>query len=117
MELPYWRCQVRLDLVVPPPLRFVLRAPSEGTLMSGRAEMLLKASAIETGGAFSLIETRNPPGGGPPLHLHDSVDEAFYVLDAFVCGEEHVAAGPDCFIFCRTASHTAIRRVRTAAGC
>ena len=34
-----------------------------------------------TGGAFSLIETREPePGVGPPLHVHDDCAESFVVL-------------------------------------
>lgn len=63
--------------------------------------MLVKASAAETGGAFSLIETTNPPEAGPPLHLHRDVDEAFYVLEGqyeFHCGSERIDAGPGAFV-------------------
>ena len=66
-----------------------------------RAEMLVKAAAEDTGGAFSLLETVTAPGGGPPLHLHDRVDEAFYVLDGtyeFVCGDRSIAAGTGDFV-------------------
>jgi hypothetical protein len=27
------------------------------------------------------LEATEPPGFGPPIHLHDDADEAFYVLD------------------------------------
>jgi quercetin dioxygenase-like cupin family protein len=63
--------------------------------------MLVKAAAAETAGAFALIETANPPHAGPPLHLHRTVDEAFYVLEGeyeFYCGSERVEAGPGAFV-------------------
>ena len=43
--------------------------------------MVVKADAIHTGGAFSLLEADEPPGFGPPLHIHHDAAEAFYVLD------------------------------------
>ena len=55
--------------------------------------MLVKATAAETAGAFTLIETVNPPDAGPPLHLHRDVDEVFYVLEGayvFSCGSERI---------------------------
>ena len=79
----------------------VLHDSGEGELIRWRAGMLVKAAAEETGGAFTLIETATPPGGGPPLHLHDSVDEAFYVLDGsyeFVCGDRSIEAGRGAFV-------------------
>src|SRR5262249_29791108 len=41
---------------------------------------LYKATAEETGGAFSLWEAIVPPGTGAPPHRHDHEDESFYVL-------------------------------------
>jgi mannose-6-phosphate isomerase-like protein (cupin superfamily) len=39
------------------------------------------ASARETGNThFALIAT-DPPGGGPPLHVHATEDEFFVILD------------------------------------
>jgi hypothetical protein len=43
--------------------------------------MSVKASGNETGGAFSLLEANEPPGFGPPLHIHHDAAEAFYVLE------------------------------------
>lgn len=63
--------------------------------------MLVKAAASETSGAFTLIETVNPPNAGPPLHLHRDVDEAFFVLEGqyeFHCGSDRIDAGPGAFV-------------------
>lgn len=50
----------------------------------------------DTGGRFSIVEMRVPPGGGPPPHRHD-FEETFRVLEGEVeftfRGEKHVA-GP-----------------------
>jgi mannose-6-phosphate isomerase-like protein (cupin superfamily) len=60
---------------------FVLR-PGEGRRIDlGGFRMSVKASAQETGGAFSLLEAEEPPGFGPPLHIHHDAAEAFYVLE------------------------------------
>jgi mannose-6-phosphate isomerase-like protein (cupin superfamily) len=42
--------------------------------------MSVKADGGQTGGAFSLIEADEPPGFGPPLHIHRDAAEAFYVI-------------------------------------
>src|SRR4051812_17527365 len=83
------------------PEGFVFRPSGNGEAVSWRAEMVIKAAGVETGGSFSLIETTNPPDSGPPLHLHHTVDEAFYVLEGtyeFECGDERTAAGPGSFV-------------------
>jgi mannose-6-phosphate isomerase-like protein (cupin superfamily) len=41
---------------------------------------IYKATATETGGAFSLWEAVVPPGAGAPPHAHSRKDESFYVL-------------------------------------
>jgi quercetin dioxygenase-like cupin family protein len=41
----------------------------------------LKATAADTGGAYTLLEVLAAPGGGPPPHIHENEDESFYVLD------------------------------------
>src|SRR4029079_13903123 len=41
----------------------------------------IKASGRETGGAFCLIEVTVPPQSGPPPHVHQREDEAFYIVD------------------------------------
>src|SRR5205809_3674011 len=47
----------------------------------GTFSMTLKAGGEETGGLFSLLEAEEPPGFGPPLHIHHDAAEAFYVLE------------------------------------
>ncbi len=65
---------------------FVLR-PGEGRSIDlGNFEMSLKASGEETGAAFALLESAEPPNFGPPTHIHSNAAEAFYVLE----GEYHI---------------------------
>lgn len=49
----------------------------------------------ETGGLYSFFEVTSPPGGGPPLHIHEDVDESFYVIEGEyeieLDGEKHKA--------------------------
>jgi mannose-6-phosphate isomerase-like protein (cupin superfamily) len=59
----------------------VLR-PGEGRSIDlGTFAMSVKATAGDTGGAFSLLEADEPAGFGPPLHIHHGTSEAFYVLE------------------------------------
>jgi len=62
----------------------------------------LLASAAETGGAFSLLLSNAPAGDHVPLHVHDTVDEAFYLLDGQYrvhCGEQTWSAAAGDFVF------------------
>jgi mannose-6-phosphate isomerase-like protein (cupin superfamily) len=60
---------------------FVLR-PGEGRAIDlAGFRMLVKATGAETSGAFSLLEADEPPGFGPPLHIHHDAAEAFSVLE------------------------------------
>jgi quercetin dioxygenase-like cupin family protein len=64
--------------------------------------MSVKAGAEQTGGAFALIEWTAPVGFGPPLHVHDREDEAFYLLEGELtieCGDQRWQAGPGDFAF------------------
>src|SRR5436305_6845867 len=56
--------------------------PGEGRLIDlADFEMRVKADAGSTGGVVSVLEATEPPGFGPPVHLHDDAAEAFYVLE------------------------------------
>jgi quercetin dioxygenase-like cupin family protein len=62
----------------------------------------VKAGRAETGGAFAQIETDDPRGSGPPLHMHHNEDETFFVLEGevtLVVGGERLdlATGDYCF--------------------
>jgi quercetin dioxygenase-like cupin family protein len=64
----------------PQPRSFVL-LPGEGrTIDLATFRMCVKAGHAETGGAFALLEAEEPPGFGPPLHIHRDAAEAFYVI-------------------------------------
>ena len=82
---------------------FVL-PPGEGRSIDlGAFRISVKAAGEETGGAFSLLEADEPPGFGPPLHIHRDAAEAFYVLAGeyviFIGGQEHACpAGSFVFI-------------------
>ena len=57
-------------------------APGEGRLIDlGDFEMRVKADSDSTGGVVSVLEASEPAGFGPPVHVHDDADEAFYVLE------------------------------------
>lgn len=69
-------------------------APRAGRRIDlGDFEMLVKAGAETTGGVVSVLEAAEPPGFGPPVHIHDDAAEAFYVLEGeyfmLLDGQEH----------------------------
>ncbi len=59
----------------------VLRPGQGRSLDLGNFAISVKASGEDTGGAFSLLEATEPPGFGPPLHIHRDAAETFYVLE------------------------------------
>jgi quercetin dioxygenase-like cupin family protein len=65
--------------------------------------MDVKATADETGGALTVIDTRLTPAANPPMHVHHDEDEAFFILDGeieFFLGDGTVRlAGPGDFVF------------------
>ena len=62
----------------------------------------VKADVQETGGVVSVLETQEPPGFGPPLHVHHDCAEAFYVIEGeyvmSLDGRE-VVCGPGSFVY------------------
>ncbi len=59
------------------------------------AEMVIRASAESTGGAFSIVEEVDPLD--TPLHVHANEDEIFYILEGehvITVGEEEFELGP-----------------------
>jgi quercetin dioxygenase-like cupin family protein len=84
-------------------LRPIILRPGEGRSIDlGNFQMSVKATAEQTNDAFTLVEADEPPGFGPPMHIHREAAEAFYVLAGeyviFVNGEEH-ACPAGSFIF------------------
>jgi quercetin dioxygenase-like cupin family protein len=47
----------------------------------GPFAVTVKATGEDTGELFSLLEAEEPPGFGPPRHIHHDAAEAFYVLE------------------------------------
>jgi len=82
----------------------------------GAFRMTVKATAEQTGGAFTLLEADEPPGFGPPMHIHHDCAEAFYVLDGeylIFLGdrEEACPAGSFIYIPARTPHGFRVRNV------
>ena len=60
---------------------FIVQPGAGRPLDLGNFEAVVLASAAQTGGEFTLLQTQNePPDFGPPLHIHHDTAEAFYVL-------------------------------------
>ncbi|MGB8508592.1 MAG: cupin domain-containing protein [Pyrinomonadaceae bacterium] len=55
--------------------------------------MKCKVSAVETGGAYSIVENKVAPLDGPPPHVHHNEDEIFYVAE----GEFEIHCGAETF--------------------
>jgi mannose-6-phosphate isomerase-like protein (cupin superfamily) len=73
--------------------RPIILRPGEGRAIDlGNFQMSVKATAEQTGGAFTLLEADEPAGFGPPMHIHRDAAETFYVLSGeyiiFVRDEE-----------------------------
>jgi quercetin dioxygenase-like cupin family protein len=65
--------------------------------------MDVKATAEETGGALTVIESWLTPAANPPLHVHHGEDEAILVLegelDYYLDEEPARHVGPGDFVF------------------
>jgi mannose-6-phosphate isomerase-like protein (cupin superfamily) len=62
----------------------------------------LKVTAAESGGEVMIMEDAIDAGAGPPLHVHERENEAYYVLEGefeFVCGDDRVTGGPGTFVY------------------
>lgn len=74
--------------------RLIILRPGEGRSIDlGNFAMSVKTAAEDTNQAFTLLEADEPPGFGPPMHIHRAAAEAFYVLageyNIFVRDEEY----------------------------
>ena len=88
----------------------IIRGSDEGeATWFFNALMTTKASAAETGGAYSLTEHLVTAASNPPMHVQVEEDEAFYVLEGEVEFEVDgavVTAAPGTFAFvARGAAH------------
>jgi quercetin dioxygenase-like cupin family protein len=78
----------------------------------------VKATAEQTGGRFSQVETVDPRGTAPPLHVHHNEEETFYVLEGevsvFVEGERIDLAEGDYALVPRGLAHGYVVRSERA---
>jgi quercetin dioxygenase-like cupin family protein len=55
--------------------------------------MTVKAAGEQTASGLTLLEADEPPGFGPPMHVHDDASEGFYVLSGeyivYINDEQH----------------------------
>jgi len=69
----------------------------------------VRASAADTGGAYTLVEGHHIAGTGPPLHTHDAEDETFWIVDGSYAvqadDEEFSAAAGDLVFVPRLVRH------------
>lgn len=78
--------------------------PGEGRHLDlGTFGAAVLATAEQTRGQFTLLQTQDEPSGfGPPLHIHRDAAEAFYVLEGeyliFVADQQHLCP-PGAFVF------------------
>jgi quercetin dioxygenase-like cupin family protein len=65
--------------------------------------MDVKATAEETGGALSVIDSWLTAAANPPMHVHHAEDESYLVLEGevefFLAGSEPKLARPGDFVF------------------
>lgn len=79
---------------------FMTRPGSGETLPTAGGHLL--AGGIATGGRVTVIESAVPPGDTTPPHVHDTMDEAFYVLEGeyhVTCGDDEFTATAGCFVY------------------
>ena len=86
-----------------------------GQLMSALAE------GEDTGGRLTVYEILFPPDSGPPLHVHEREDEAFYVIEGGLSvrmgDEDFKAPAPGASCSSLGASRTPSGPPVTALGC
>jgi mannose-6-phosphate isomerase-like protein (cupin superfamily) len=77
--------------------------PGEGRAIDlGEFDMTVKADGAATGGVVSVLEATEPPGFGPPIHVHHDCAEAFYVLEGeyvMYLEEEEILCPAGSFIY------------------
>jgi mannose-6-phosphate isomerase-like protein (cupin superfamily) len=96
---------------------YALGAADGERLGFGEVEVVVKASADTTGGAFTIFEENEPED--TRLHVHEHEDELFYVLEGehvFQVGDQEFRAGPGGLVFAPRGVPHAQRRVVPRAG-
>jgi quercetin dioxygenase-like cupin family protein len=98
----------------------IVRAEGEGERLAfcGGGLMTMKATDVETAGAFLLFEDEVVRGKTTPLHVHDESDETLYVLDGeirvHIAGAEHDVAARGIAVMPRGVPHAFLVLSETA---
>jgi quercetin dioxygenase-like cupin family protein len=69
---------------------------------AGGQRLRIRLAGADSGGGLSVVEMMLDPGTGPPLHVHPTHGEGFYVLAGevtFQLGDEVVSGGPGTWAF------------------
>ena len=78
-------------------------APGEGEARWWFGQLAtVKASAVDTGGAYTLVEIAVGAGYETPLHVHHREDESFWMLEGhatFQVGDETIEAPVGTYLF------------------
>lgn len=78
-------------------------APGEGESRWWFGQLAtVKANAVDTGGAYTLVEIAVGPGYETPLHVHHREDETFWMLEGhatFRVGDERIEAPVGTYLF------------------
>ncbi len=96
---------------------FGLEAGRGERLRFGEVEVVVKAAADTTGGAFTVFEENEAVD--TPLHMHENEDELFFVLEGehvFQVGEEEFQVGPGGLVFAPRGVPHSQRRVVPRTG-
>ena len=91
-------------------------APGEGRTVTALGA---RATTKADGDALSVIEIREAPQGGPPLHVHRQRDELLYVLEGaftLTVGDRTSRAGPGACAYIPKGVDHAYQNVGTEAG-
>jgi quercetin dioxygenase-like cupin family protein len=89
----------------------IIRQEGEGERFwfAGGGVFTMKATAEETGGAFTMLEDRVVRGKTTPMHLHPDFDEAIYVLEGELLvdieGDQRTIGGGGLFVAPRGVPH------------
>jgi mannose-6-phosphate isomerase-like protein (cupin superfamily) len=88
----------------------ITRKSLENTYQYGGGIVSILLSGSETGGQFAVWESVQKPGSEPPLHVHHTNDETFFVMEGsvrFMVGDQILDAPAGSVIFApRGVPHT-----------
>ena len=89
------------------------------TYQLGRITLTFKASAADTGGAYTLCEAIEPPGAAAGLHRHPTYDEIHIICEGhYDCqlGDELLKLGPGEMMFAPRGTPHSIKSVGPETG-